>query len=129
MIRLCNTTDNQRSGARKAPTLLAACALLPTLLLTAACSSPDDRAMAERLSKIESKAQEADERSRKALSMAASGGGQPAPPPPMVEGEIVQEDGETAPVENVIFDGEVQDGEQGEGDAGVPPPPPIAPGG
>ncbi|MFM2372525.1 MAG: hypothetical protein RIS85_2247 [Pseudomonadota bacterium] len=108
--------------------MLAACALLPTLLLTAGCSSPEDREMAERLSKIESKAQEADDRSRKALSMAATGG-QPAPPPPIVEGENLQDDGETAPVENVIFDGEVQDGEQGEGDAGVPPPPPIAPGG
>ncbi|MCY1671603.1 hypothetical protein OVA07_11350 [Novosphingobium sp. SL115] len=111
-------------------TFLATCALFPALLLTAGCSSPEDREIAERLAKIESTAKAADERSRKALSMAAAGGGQSAPqPPPMIEGENPEGDNETAPVEDVIFNGEVEDGQQSDGDPTVPPPPPIAPGG
>lgn len=129
MIRFNTHSGRDRQGLRATAKLLLAGALFPAVVLTAGCSSPDDRAMAERIAKIENQAKQADERSRQALSMAAAGGGQSAPPPPVVEGETFQDEGGDAPVENVIFDGEVQDDEPGQGDAGVPPPPPIAPGG
>lgn len=98
--------------------------LLPAILAATSCSSPEERETAARLMEIEAKAEAADKRSRKALTMAISNApsGMSDPDPTAGEGFVEDQD-DDQPREGGFEDGVIESG----GDEAETPPAPLIP--